>query len=175
MAQFLRSMVSYQSKYDEGLAKVLVVRDDFENFTSQENRGKGLFLRRCATCHLPGGQEAHFVLNRPLNNGLDADYRKADGGVGDQTLNPAQLGLFKSPSLRNVEFSAPYMHDGRLATLEDVIDHYSRNVKPHPNVDGRVRRPLNLTTSDKAALVAFLKTLSDRKFITDPKFSDPFQ
>jgi cytochrome c peroxidase len=175
LAQFLRSMVSYQSKYDEGLAKVRSVNDEFPNFSAQENRGKDLFLRRCATCHLPGGQDAHFTTNRPLNNGLDADFKKSDGGVGDVTLRGGDLGLFKSPSLRNVEFTAPYMHDGRLATLEAVIDHYSRDVKPHPNVDGRVRRRLNISDRDKAALVAFLKTLSDQKFITDPKFSDPFQ
>jgi cytochrome c peroxidase len=175
VAQFLRSMVSYQSKYDEGLARARSVRDDFANFTTQENRGKDLFLRSCATCHLPGGQEAHFIINRPLNNGLDADVKNADGGVGDVTLQGPDLGRFKSPSLRNVEFTAPYMHDGRLATLEAVIDHYSRDVKPHPNVDGRVRRRLNFSDRDKSALVAFLKTLSDQKFITDPKFSDPFQ
>jgi cytochrome c peroxidase len=175
LAQFLRSLVSYQSKYDEGLATTLLVRDRFENFTAQENRGKALFLRRCATCHKPGGQDAHFIMNRPLNNGLDADHKSSDGGLGDVTLRPADLGRFKSPSLRNVEFTAPYMHDGLFATLEAVIDHYSRNVRPHPNVDGRVRRRLNLRSWEKAALVAFLKTLSDRKFITDPKFSDPFQ
>jgi cytochrome c peroxidase len=94
LAQFLRSLVSYQSKYDEGIAKVLFVGDDFENFTAQENRGKALFLRRCATCHLPGGQAAHFVVNQPRNNGLDADVKNSDGGVGDHTLNAADLGRF---------------------------------------------------------------------------------
>jgi cytochrome c peroxidase len=175
LAQFLRSLVSYQSKYDEGLAKTLLVSDDFENFTAQENRGKTLFLRRCAICHKPGGQDAHFIMDRPLNNGLDADHKKSDGGLGDITLRASDLGRFKSPSLRNVELTAPYMHDGRFATLEEVIDHYSRNVKPHPNVDGRVRRRLNFRAAEKAALVAFLKTLTDRKFITEAKFSDPFQ
>jgi cytochrome c peroxidase len=175
LAQFLRSLVSYQSKYDEGRAKARSAREDFTNFTAQENRGKTLFLRRCATCHLPRGQDAHFVMLRPLNNGLDKDHKKTDGGVGDVTLAAADLGRFKSPSLRNVELTAPYMHDGRLATLEDVIDHYSRNVQPHPNVDFRVRRRLNFRDSEKAALVAFLKTLTDRKFIADPKFSDPFK
>jgi cytochrome c peroxidase len=175
LTQFLRSLVSYQSKYDEGRAKADSVRDDFENFTALENRGKDLFLRNCATCHLPRGQDAHFVMNRPLNNGLDADYVNTDGGVGDVTLNGSQVGLFKSPSLRNVEFTAPYMHDGRLATLEAVIDHYSKEIKPHPNLDGRLRRRFNFSEGQKAALVAFLKTLSDTKFITDPKFSDPFQ
>jgi cytochrome c peroxidase len=175
LAQFLRSMISYQSRYDEGLAKTLSVRDDFENFTAQENRGKTLFLRSCANCHMPGGQHAHFIMDRPFNNGLDSDYKRSDGGVGDRTLVAADLGKFKSPSLRNVELTAPYMHDGRFATLEEVIDHYSKNVKSHPNVDGRARRRLNLRDSEKAALVAFLKTLTDKKFVTDPKFSDPFQ
>jgi cytochrome c peroxidase len=64
LAQFLRSMVSYQSRYDEGLARTFSVRDNFENFTAQENRGKALFLRSCANCHLPSGQEAHFVIRR---------------------------------------------------------------------------------------------------------------
>src|SRR5271170_300577 len=105
-------------------------------------------------------------MNRPSNNGLDRDVLKSDGGVGEITLNPRQLGLFKSPSLRNVELTGPYMHDGRLATLEAVIDHYARNVLPHPNLDGRVRRARGLDSDQKAALVAFLKTLTDRKFIT---------
>jgi cytochrome c peroxidase len=175
MTQFLRSLISYQSKYDEGLNQVLSLREDFPNFTAEENRGKTLFLRNCATCHLPRGQEAHFVMIRPLNNGLDADYKGSDGGVGDITLNGSQFGLFKSPSLRNVEFTAPYMHDGRFATLEAVIDHYSKDVKRHPNLDNRLRRRRNFDDAQKAALVAFLKTLSDQKFITDPKFADPFQ
>jgi cytochrome c peroxidase len=67
------------------------------------------------------------------------------------------------------------MHDGRFDSLEKVLDHYSRDVKAHPNLDGRARRARGLSDRDKAAIVAFLKTLSDQKFITDPKFSDPFQ
>ncbi len=110
----------------------------------------------------------------PTNNGLDADYKKTDGGVGDITLNARDLGRFKSPSLRNVEHTAPYMHDGRFDTLEKVIDHYSKGVKPHPNLDPRMHR-LNFTDSEKAALIAFLKTLTDHAFLTDPKFSDPWR
>jgi cytochrome c peroxidase len=173
LAQFVRSMVSYQSKYDEGLAKVASVRDDFPNFTVQENRGKALFVNSCASCHLPG-QDAHFSTIAPANNGLDADFKSADGGVGDINLNGFDIGRFKSPSLRNVERTAPYMHDGRFDTLEKVIDHYSKDVKPHPNLNPQMRR-LNFTESEKAALIAFLKTLTDQKFLTDPKFSDPFQ
>ncbi len=173
LAQFLRSMVSCRSKYDEGRARGGSARDDFENFTHQENRGKALFLNNCAVCHLPG-QDAHFVMVAPSNNGLDADVKSSDGGVGDVTLDGRQIGLFRSPSLRNVERTAPYMHDGRFDTLEKVIDHYSKGVKPHPNLDPRMQ-PLHFTDSEKAALVAFLKTLTDPKFLADPKFSDPFQ
>jgi len=192
LAQFLRSMVSYQSKYDEGRAKVTSAHDDFPNFTSQENRGKALFLSNCAICHLPG-QDAHFVMIAPANDGLDADFKNNDGGVGDITLDGPDIGRFKSPSLRNVDLTAPYMHDGRFDTLEKVIDHYSKGVKPHPNLDIKLRqlnaappaalasgaevapRHFNFTDSEKAALIAFLKTLTDHKFVTDPKFSDPFQ
>jgi cytochrome c peroxidase len=179
LAQFLRSMVSCRSKYDEGLAKVQSVRDDFPNFTVEENRGKALFVSNCAVCHLPG-QDVSFFMIAPTNNGLDADYKNTDGGVGDLTLNARDIGRFKSPSLRNVEHTARYMHDGRFDTLDKVIDHYSKEVKPHPNLDGRMRqldtaRHLNFTDSEKAALIAFLRTLTDHKFLTDPKFSDPFR
>jgi cytochrome c peroxidase len=172
LAQFLRSMVSYQSKYDEGRAQANRAADDFVNFTVQENRGKALFLRNCSLCHLPD-QEAHFVMTEPVNTGLDDDTAHTDGGVGDITLNPRDVGHFKSPSLRNVEVAGPYMHDGRFATLEAVIDHYSSGGKKHPNRDVRIQ-PLNFTASEKAALIAFLQTLTDRKFLEDPKFSDPF-
>lgn len=178
LAQFVRSLVSFQSKYDEGLVKAGSARTDFPNFTDQENRGKRVFLRRCAVCHLPAQQEAVFYLPRPQNNGLDADASVADVGLADVTFNPFQVGQFKSPELRNVEHTAPYMHDGRFATLEQVVDFYSTGVKSHPNLDGPLRGPrerLKIDDGDKAALVAFLKTLSDPHFLTDPKFSDPFE
>jgi cytochrome c peroxidase len=173
LAQFLRSMVSYQSKYDEGRAGARSAVEDFANYTVQENRGKALFLRNCSVCHMPD-QEAHFVMVAPANTGLDEDTRHADGGVGDITLNPREMGQFKSPSLRNVEVTMPYMHDGRLSTLDAVLEHYSNGGKKHPNKDVRVQ-PLNFTNSEKAAIVAFLKTLTDQTFLTDPKFSDPFK
>jgi cytochrome c peroxidase len=173
LAQFLRALVSYRSRYDEGRGAVSASKDDFPNFTLQENRGKALFMRNCALCHLPD-QDAHFIMTEPVNTGLDDDTRGTDGGVGDITLNPRELGLFKSPSLRNVEVTGPYMHDGRLATLEAVLDHYSGGGKKHPNKDIRIQ-PLHLTASEKAALVAFLKTLTDPHFLNDPRFVDPFQ
>jgi cytochrome c peroxidase len=172
LAQFLRAMVSYRSKYDEGRAAASSSKVDFANFTAQENRGKALFLRNCALCHLPD-QDAHFVMNETVNTGLDADTVGVDGGVGDITLNPNDVGLFKSPSLRNVAVTGRYMHDGRFATLDEVLDHYSSGGKNHPNKDVRVQ-PLRLTASEKAALVAFLQTLTDPSFLSDPRFSDPF-
>ena len=173
LAQFLRAMVSYRSKYDAGRAEVASSKEDFANFTTQENRGKALFLRNCALCHLPD-QDAHFVMIEPVNTGLDEDTLETDGGVGDISLNPREVGFFKSPSLRNVEVTGPYMHDGRFATLEAVLDHYSSGGNKHPNKDIRVQ-PLNLTASEKAALIAFLKTLTDPYFLSDPRFSDPFR
>jgi hypothetical protein len=95
--------------------------------------------------------------------------------VGDVTLRDADLGSFKSPSLRNVEVTAPYGHDGRFATLEGLIDHYSDDAILDPNVGYVIPvGPLTFTASEKAALVAFLKTLTDRTFLNDPRFSNPF-
>ena len=112
------------------------------------------------------------------NNGLDLVY--TDNGRGEQTLSPADNGVFKIPFLRNISLTAPYMHDGRFATLEEVIDHYSQGIQAHPNLDHRLRSPngapvrFNFSSADKAALVAFLETLTDQEFITDHRFSDPF-
>jgi cytochrome c peroxidase len=174
LAQFVRAMVSYRSRYDAGRARVGSADDDFDNFTRQENRGKALFLRHCGTCHMKDGNE-HFFVPTPANTGLRPDNPVADGGVADVTLRAADLGAFKSPSLRNVEVTAPYGHDGRFATLEALIDHYSENAIVDPNLGYVIPvGPLNFTSSEKAALTAFLKTLTDRRFLSDPKFANPF-
>jgi cytochrome c peroxidase len=175
LAQFVRSIVSYQSRYDEGRARAQSVQADFDNFTLVENRGKALFMRNCGTCHMKDGNE-HFFVPTPANTGLRGNDPKADGGVGDVTLRAADLGSFKSPSLRNVEVTAPYGHDGRFATLDALIDHYSDNAILDPNVGYMIPvGPLNFTASEKAALIAFLKTLTDRTFLTDPRYSSPFE
>ena len=174
IAQFVRSIVSFQSRYDEGRARAQSVQDDFENFTRQENRGKALFMRNCSTCHMKDGNE-HFFVPTPANTGLRGKDPSADGGVGDVTLRPMDLGSFKSPSLRNVEVTAPYAHDGRFATLDALIDHYSDNAILDPNLGYMVPvGPLKFTTSEKGALIAFMKTLTDRSLLTDPRFSNPF-
>jgi cytochrome c peroxidase len=174
LAQFVRAIVSYESRYDEGRARVRSARDSFDNFTLQENRGKALFMRNCSTCHMKDANE-HFFVPAPANTGLRPTDLSADAGVGDVTLRDADLGSFKSPSLRNVEVSAPYGHDGRFATLDALIDHYSDNPIFDPNLGYMAPvGPLKFTTSEKAALIAFLKTLTDREFLTDPRFTNPF-
>jgi cytochrome c peroxidase len=187
LAQFVRSLVSYQSKYDEGIAKVRSRDDDFPNFTREENHGKKLFNTHCAICHQPGEQSAVFASNNPMNNGLVVEMGP-DLGVADTTFDTGQAGHFKSPSLRNVQHTAPYMHDGRFATLEEVIEHYSTGLSESRSLDSKFRDPRQtgprpagpfrgfaFGTEDKADLLAFLKTLTDETSLTDAKFSDPFE
>jgi cytochrome c peroxidase len=183
LAQFVRSIVSYQSKYDAGRstfpnAPAPPPNTPFPNFTAQENRGKELFLlpqTACAACH---GSET-FTAPLEKNNGLD--LTTIDRGFGAVANNTALDATFKVGSLRNVELNAPYMHDGRFATLEQVIEHYSSGVRNHPNLSPQLRLPNgqprlgNFTPQDKAALVAFLKTLTDVSVSTDVKFSNPFK
>lgn len=190
LAQFVRAMTAHRTRYDEGIAAVGDIRMDFPNYTASENLGKQIFLGprgRCAPCHLAGPppgpmgfpNQAIFQPLAPLNNGLDAGPT-ADNGVGDVTGVPADDGKFKSPSLRNIALTGPYMHDGRFATLGQVVDHYDHGVKPHPNLDPRLRGPnnqpqqLGLTAAEKAALVDFLGTLTDEALVVDPRFADPF-
>ncbi len=174
LAQFVRSMVSYQSRYDEGRARARSAHDDFATFTRQENRGKALFMRHCSSCHMKDGNE-HFFVETPANTGLRPNDPSADAGVGDVTLRAADLGSFKSPSLRNVDVTAPYGHDGRFATLDALMDHYSDNAIFDPNLGYFIPvGPLKFTGSEKAALITFLKTLTDQSFLTDVKFANPF-
>jgi cytochrome c peroxidase len=194
LAQFVRSIVSYRSRFDEGLAAARTVGEPFANFTPEENEGKDLFFgpALCAPCHLDAGppfpppppNQAIFFIDVPMNNGLDAELSGADNGVGDQTGNPEDNGLFKSPSLRSVALTAPYMHDGRFVSLEEVVEFYDSGVKPHPNLHPRlaipgttppVPRKLELTPAERAALVAFLETLTDEPLVADKKYSDPFK
>jgi len=176
LSQFIRAMVSFESKFDEGMAQVNDIEDDFPNFTDSENRGKDLFLSnrtRCFDCH----DTNVFVGDQARNNGLDAII--TDEGVGGITGNNNDLGEFKVPSLRNIALTAPYMHDGRFATLEEVIEHYDNGVQDNPNLDNRLTqgnnvRRLNLSDNDKQALIDFLNTLTDEEFITDEKYANPF-
>lgn len=177
LSQFVRSMVSYQSKYDAGLAQTNNPRMPFPNFSNSENRGKQLFFSpqtNCIQCHRTNA----FIGDRARNNGLD--FNLTDLGVGGVTNNPNDFGEFKVPSLRNIEVTGPYMHDGRFITLEQVIEHYNSGVRNSANLDNRLRRGngvrrLNLSNIDKQALKDFLLTLTDHVFLNDEKFSSPFK
>jgi cytochrome c peroxidase len=184
LAQFIRSIVSTQSRYD--IVRVTETNPEqlFADFTASENRGKALFMRPvplggggCIGCH---ASEA-FINPDPgaTNNGLDLASTD-DLGVYEAIPAPQFLGAFKVPSLKNIELTAPYMHDGRFATLEEVINHYSEGIKAHPNLAPALRDPqgnpvkINFTDQEKADLLAFLKTLTDRTIATEAKWSDPF-
>lgn len=176
LAQFVRSIQSVDSKFDAGYAQVFNrnapggnVQADFPNFTAAENRGKQLFLNPlgrggvgCGGCHQP---PTFALAAGSRSNGLDA----------------GETVVFKSPSLKNVAMGGPYMHDGRFATLEEVIDHYDQNVQAGPALDPRLRLPngppaqLDLSDADKAALRDFMLTLDDPELTTDPKFGNPFR
>lgn len=136
--------------------------------------GKALFMRNCSTCHMKEGNE-HFFVPTLANTGLRPFDPTADAGVADVTLRNLDVGSFKSPSLRNVEVTAPCGHDGRFVTLDAPIDHYSNNPIFDPNLGYMMPvGPLNFTTSEKASLIAFLKTLTDETFLTDPRFANLF-
>lgn len=172
LAMFLSSMVSCHATYDEAYAT------HFSSFTTQQQAGHALFKTHCANCH--GGIEFRGWGQGMANIGLELEY--ADKGMGARERG--MEGVFKIPSLRNVALTAPYMHDGRFQTLEEVIEHYSTGIQSHPNLDVRLidgwqigGDPIRLdfTQVQTAALVAFLETLSDKELVNDPKFSNPFQ
>ena len=169
LSQFVRSMVSYQSKFDEGLALTNNAQANFPNFTQSENLGKNLFFSnrtRCSDCH----DTNVFVGDEARNNGLDAI--STDQGFRN--------GKFKVPSLRNIQLTSPYMHDGRFLSLAQVIEHYNSGIRNSEDLDNRLRvrggvRRLNLSNQEKQAMIDFLITLTDNNFITDEKFSNPFK
>ena len=190
LSQYLRSMVSKSSKYDIG------GQNNFQNFTSSERNGLNLFFQDlpCGRCH----GDNNLGNWRAANIGLDTEY--TDNGVGDLPNNQFEApGTFSIPSLRNIALTAPYMHDGRFNTLEEVVEHYTSGMKNHDWLDSRLRfspswtgetsshvintpenstfgDPLlfSLTETEKQDLVNFMKTLTDYDFISDPKFSNPF-
>ena len=179
LAQFVRSIVSYQTKYDEGRAQVSTLFEPFPNFTEGENKGKQLFNGfndvMCVSCH---GTEA-LVADEGRNNGLDLST--TDLGIGGISGNPSEVSEFKTPSLKNIMLTAPYMHDGRFATIEEVLEHYNSGIENHPTLDPELKnlitglpRPMNMTAKDKQALIAFLHTLTDSVLVKDQKFSNPF-
>lgn len=164
LADFIESMVSFRSKYDQGFPL------NFSNFTSQEKAGKQIFSTRCGSCHPLGS----FTNGGFANNGLELEY--ADRGRAEYTGLATHEGTFRTPSLRQVALTAPYMHDGRFATLREVIEFYDHGVVGHRNLTPPLTaKPMGLKEYDKLALEAFLNTLTDRSALEAPAFSDPFR
>ena len=171
LEQFLLTLISQESKFDQAARKLT-------QLTPQEQRGLQLFVTehdpvrglRGADCfHCHGGNL--FSNHQFLNNGLPE--RAGDLGRMEITKSAADRGKFKVPSLRNVALTAPYMHDGRFATLEEVVEHYNGSLHRSPTLDPNLAKHpesgLGLSVEDKAALVAFLKTLTDDQFVsTEP-------
>lgn len=195
LAQFVRSINTFDSKFRKGISATQgnPSTTPFINFTAEENLGKDLFMDvnrgNCQACHTKN----LMVPEGAQNIGLDVNY--TDNGFGSVTGNPnsSQNGKFKVPSLINVALTAPYMHDGRFTTLEQVVDFYSDSIKAHANLSGFLReiepgnpspnnnpcmtcppRKPHFTVQEKKALVAFLKTLTDVSATTDPRWSNPF-
>lgn len=167
LAQFARIMTSGNSRFDKFYRGELLL-------TQEELIGQQLFFTEKADCFHCHGTML-FTDNTPRNNGLDANPA---AGLMDATGNPKDLGKFKTPSLRNVELTAPYMHDGRFSTLEEVIDFYSGGVHNTATVDPLMVYAHNggvtLTDPEKKALLAFLKTLTDYDYINNSELSSPF-
>jgi cytochrome c peroxidase len=173
LAQFMRSLISADSKFD----RVLLGRDSFNEL---ENMGFHIFFDSMED--LPDGECGHchtdplFTSLEYANNGIEAVKELKDmPDLGRAMISgkPFDRGRFRIPSLRNVALTAPYMHDGRFLTLEEVVDHYAAGGNFQLNTSPNVR-PLKLNDQHKAALIAFLHTLTDTSFIQDKRFSNPF-
>jgi len=176
LAQYVRSVVSTDSRFDAGFALVFStalpdrgLSAPFTTLTAQENRGKTLFTTPpqqggagCIACHT---SPTFALAANSRSNGLDAGEAR----------------LFKSPSLKSAAIGGPYMHDGRFATLDQVVEHYNSGVQNGPALDNRLRLPngtplrLNLAAADKLALAAFLRSLTDTVLVSNAKFSSPFR
>lgn len=178
LTDFMLLMTSTQSRFDEyyDMKLSLATTYDLEQaFTTSELRGAELFEANCTSCHGVKGQRPTVEF---ANNGL-RDYND-DHGRGTITGDPLDLDVFKVPFIRNIPLTAPYMHDGSLATLRDVVDHYSDGVANHPNLNARLKnedgapKRLNLSEADKQALVDFLEMAKDTRLMEAEHLSDPF-
>ncbi|MBL0342110.1 MAG: cytochrome-c peroxidase [Bacteroidetes bacterium] len=162
MAQFMAVMVSADSKYDK-----YIRGEAGGTFDAQELNGLNLFRQNCASCHT----EPLFTDLSFRNNGLDSIFT-LDQGRATITLDPNDEGKFKVPSLRNIEVTFPYMHNGKIKTLDKVLDHYTSGVLPSTTLDPLLVGGIALTTQEKADIVKFLRTLTDNTFLTNPRYSE---
>ena len=181
IAQFLRTLISSESKYDQW-------RRGETELTDEEYNGYLIFLREggdpettpggqfggdCFHCHSEAGTQFSDYLFR--NNGLDAHFAEDPGHAAVSGL-ASDSGRFKTPTLRNIALTAPYMHDGRFSTLEEVIDHYNTGGVASATIDPFMKYTtggLQLTAGQKSDIIAFLHTLTDTLFVENPDFSNP--
>ena len=167
MAQFLVMVTSSNSRFDKFRRN-----ESGGTLTQEEQEGYALFNQKCASCHATD----LFTDNSFRNNGLAVNPMVNDIGRYRVSLDEADKYKFKVPSLRNVEKTKPYMHDGRFLSLEAVLDHYSSGVlnsttlDPSLNNSGTLGIPM--TTSEKTKIISFLKTLTDNEYLTDSRFSE---
>ncbi len=179
LEQFMNSIVSYNSKYDKFLRGEATLTD-------AEERGRVLFFAEYnpffplvtgADCHHCHGTKT-FEIDKYKNNGLDSDASFTDLGREEVTGDPDDRGKFKIPTLRNVEVTAPYMHDGRFQTLEEVVEHYNSGLHASSTLDVTLENTratgLMLDAQEKADLVAFLKTLTDHDMLANADYASPF-
>jgi cytochrome c peroxidase len=162
LAQFQLTLVSANSKYDQ-------VRQGKTSFTEQEERGYTLFSAYCNTCH----KEPMFTDYSFANNGLPTDSTLNDYGRWIITQKSEDSLHFKVPSLRNLSYTFPYMHDGRFKKLQQVIDHYTGGIQDSKTLSKKLKKPILLSGDDKIDLLSFLLTLNDREFIYNPQHNYP--
>ncbi len=162
LGEFMKMLVSSNSKYDKFL------RNE-EALTAEETEGLDIFKQKCESCH-KGTLFTDFSFR---NNGLALTQ---DSGRAHITLNPVDLYKFRIPTLRNIEKTGPYMHDGRFVTLNAVLDHYQSGVQNTPNLDPMLNQSgtlgIALTEPEKTKIITFLKTLTDTDFLTDTRFTE---
>lgn len=162
IAQFMVTLVSANSKYDKVKRKEMT-------FSEQEEKGYRLFLQHCNSCHT----EPLFTNGDFANNGLSIDPQLKDIGRARITQNPRDSFKFKVPTLRNIEFSYPYMHDGRFKRLGEVIKHYGSGNLKGTTLAPELRNGILLSSDQRVDLTAFLLALSDKDFLFEPKFGYP--
>jgi cytochrome c peroxidase len=162
LSQFVLLLQTSNSKYDK------VIRKE-ENFSEIEQKGYELFKQNCASCH----REPLFTDGGFKNNGLEMDSTLMDLGRMRITQKPSDIQKFKVPTLRNVQFTFPYMHDGRFKTLSEVVRHYNTGIIKSETLSMQLRKPMNLTDNQRTEIIAFLKTLTDNEFLFNPRYGFP--
>jgi len=164
LTQFTLMLNTYNSKYDKYIRKEVG-----GEFTAQEKNGLKLFRNNCASCHT----EPLFATNEFKNNGLAVDTTLNDYGRMKITQNSKDSLKFKVPTLRNIQFTKPYMHDGRFETLQEVITHYTNGVQQSETLSEELKKPIILSHREKVDLLVFLRTLTDKEFLFNKRFSFP--